>query len=95
MLVAGSLIGLTVLTVVAAFAWIQAQRPAIEALHFFRCWACGQKLRYDVSKAGRTAMCPRCRQRATLPRESRDQTLAEASRGMAHLRVGQRRMLAR
>ncbi len=51
---------------------VRARRPRAESLVVFRCPACGQKLRCHASKAGRPGMCPRCRERWTMPTASQD-----------------------
>ena len=43
------------------------QRPKPEPFVYFRCCKCKGKLRFQVSKAGRPGMCPRCRERWTIP----------------------------
>jgi DNA-directed RNA polymerase subunit RPC12/RpoP len=57
-------------------------------LHF-RCAECGQKVRYLATKAGRPGMCPRCRQRWTLPTVA--QPVARAER---RVQVGARKVPA-
>ena len=59
----------------------RARRPRPKPLLLFRCPACGQKLRCLASEAGRPGMCPRCRERWTLPAESRDVTTQTSSCG--------------
>ena len=48
--------------------WMRGARPSDEpAMCLYRCTDCGQKIRYAASRAGREALCPRCRSRCTLP----------------------------
>jgi DNA-directed RNA polymerase subunit RPC12/RpoP len=63
-----------ILAVVAAallvtIAWrMRSARPSDEpTMYLYRCTDCGQKIRYAASRAGREALCPRCRSRCTLP----------------------------
>jgi hypothetical protein len=52
----------------AACYFLRGGRRLGEALvHHARCPDCAQKVRYAPSRAGREAMCPRCRRRWTLP----------------------------
>jgi DNA-directed RNA polymerase subunit RPC12/RpoP len=53
----------------ASIAWrMRRARPSDEpTMYLYRCTDCGQKIRYAASRAGREALCPRCRSRCTLP----------------------------
>jgi DNA-directed RNA polymerase subunit RPC12/RpoP len=58
-------------TVATAGWWIHRSRQAKEDVSYrVRCAACGQKVRYTADRAGREAMCPRCRAKLTLPETS-------------------------
>jgi DNA-directed RNA polymerase subunit RPC12/RpoP len=52
-----------------ATGYLLVRAPARRAHVFlyFRCQRCRQKLRYQESKAGKPAICPRCRMRWVLP----------------------------
>jgi hypothetical protein len=63
-----------VLVAAAAYLLWRGRRPAESVVHYFRCPACGQKLRYAACKAGRPAVCPRCRRQGTLPATPRPLT---------------------
>jgi len=55
-------------TVATAGWWIhRARQPKEVVVYRVRCNACGQKVRYTATRAGREAMCPRCRAKLTLP----------------------------
>jgi hypothetical protein len=47
--------------------WAWARRPAKEPYACFHCPRCRQKLRYRVSRAGGSGICPRCLKRCTYP----------------------------
>jgi DNA-directed RNA polymerase subunit RPC12/RpoP len=47
--------------------WLRRRPVREEVFHVFRCQACGQKIRYQAHKAGRKAVCPRCKQCFLLP----------------------------
>jgi hypothetical protein len=47
--------------------WLFFHQSPKEQSFFFRCPACGQKLRYLARKAGRSGMCPRCKKPCTFP----------------------------
>jgi hypothetical protein len=87
----------TILLVAAAVAavlgwtWARSRRaPASEPFYTFHCPQCGQKIRYLAARAGRPALCPRCKRPATLPLAPSLQGLyAGGPRGT--MRVGQRR----
>ena len=66
----GSLILLAGAATAGVYVVLRAQRPRAEPIYHFRCPACGQKLRYSASRAGRAAICTRCSQRLTLPLKS-------------------------
>src|SRR5271165_4999305 len=55
--------------ILAAIGWIlrTARKPDEPGTYLYRCPECGQKVRYSARRAGRDALCPRCRQRCTLP----------------------------
>src|SRR5260370_20057159 len=57
------------------------RRPGEVAHHYFRCPDCGQKMRYAASRAGRDAICPRCRRRWTLPATPQPLAKQEAGAG--------------
>lgn len=58
-------------TMATAGWWIhRARQPKALVSFRLRCPACGQKVRYNADRAGREAMCPRCRERLTLPIDS-------------------------
>jgi hypothetical protein len=46
--------------------WLARQRVG-SVLHHARCPKCSQKVRYAAARAGRQAICPRCKLRFTLP----------------------------
>ena len=52
------------------------RHPEEVELHYFRCPECGQKMRYAAARAGRNAICPRCKRHSTLP--ATPQPLAKA-----------------
>src|SRR5438067_1956773 len=55
------------LLTVAGVVWVRTRLPREEVYHYVRCSGCGQKVRYPASKAGRLAICPRCKQPWSLP----------------------------
>jgi hypothetical protein len=63
------LVGVATVAILAAVCCLlrASRRPREAAFHYFRCPDCGQKMRYAASRAGRDAICPRCRRRWTLP----------------------------
>jgi hypothetical protein len=61
------LIGLVVVVAVSGFVLGRARQPKVEQFELCRCRRCGQKIRYLSSKAGQMGMCPRCKDRFTLP----------------------------
>jgi hypothetical protein len=73
------------------FTWRARRNRPVEALHFFRCPACHQKVRYRASKAGRPAMCPRCLEKWTLPDSPKDLAGSDSYRETSQPRVGHRR----
>src|SRR5207245_7022783 len=89
MLVTTLLLGVLSVSAASACLWIRACRPRQGGIVLFRCAACGQKLRCLASKAGRAGMCPRCRQRWTLPALTGLSAALEACDGYC-VRVGER-----
>jgi uncharacterized paraquat-inducible protein A len=51
----------------AALYVVRGVQSAESEVHYCRCAECSQKVRYAASRAGREALCPRCRQKLTLP----------------------------
>src|SRR5437899_5776520 len=92
MLVTTLLLGVLGVSAASACLWIRTCRPREGEIVLFRCAACGQKLRCLASKAGRAGMCPRCRQRWTLPASSHAPSAAEEACDGYRVRVGARRM---
>src|SRR5437764_1484016 len=79
------LLGLLVAAGIAALSWWFFFRlPGEEQSHFFRCSACGQKLRYRARKAGQLGKCPRCHESCTFPTDPQEAV------GNASLSVGNR-----
>jgi len=76
---------------IVAFAlrWAFARSFASEQFEFFRCRACGQKIRFLSSKAGQMGMCPRCKERWTLPKAPTLPSLAHVANSRYPARVGQ------
>jgi hypothetical protein len=72
MLTSVIVLGMVAALAAAACVVVRVRRPREEPLVVFRCPACGQKLRSPASKAGRPGMCPRCRERWTMPAVSQD-----------------------
>jgi hypothetical protein len=52
--------------------WAGRRARREEPYCVFRCPGCGQKVRYQARKAGRAALCPRCRRPWTLPAGPQD-----------------------
>ncbi len=46
---------------------VRFRSTAEPVIYHFRCPNCGQKLRYTADRAGREAMCSRCRSAGPLP----------------------------
>jgi DNA-directed RNA polymerase subunit RPC12/RpoP len=88
MIVTTLVLGIVIIGAAGACLWIRAH-PQGEGILLFRCGACGQKLRCQASKAGRAGMCPRCRQRWTLPALTGLSAALEACDGYC-VRVGER-----
>lgn len=64
----GILIAGLVIVLAAAGGYLWYRQPAKgKTFHNVRCPACSQKIRYDVAKAGGSALCPRCKRRLMLP----------------------------
>lgn len=61
------LAGTVAILALVGYLVVRLYAPSEEMFYFFRCPACGQKLRYLAHKAGRSAICPRCRRSVTLP----------------------------
>jgi DNA-directed RNA polymerase subunit RPC12/RpoP len=93
MLVATGLLALIIGMAAGVFIWTRGRPAGEETVHLFRCSACGQKLRYTASRAGRPALCPRCGERSTLPQEPVNVEPLSVGRA-TYVRVGERRMLA-
>jgi hypothetical protein len=89
MLVVTIIVGVVVVASVVVWRF-RAGAPEATPIQRFRCSGCGQKLRYLATKAGRTVMCPNCRERCKLPS---DGEAFDASREY-QIRVGERRMRA-
>jgi DNA-directed RNA polymerase subunit RPC12/RpoP len=68
------LLGTTAALSVGGCVVYRSRRAEKMARVLFRCPACGQKLRCLASKAGRPGMCPRCRERWTLPAVTQELT---------------------
>jgi hypothetical protein len=88
--------GLLVMAIIVAagLGWLWAKsRQAETSEPFFtlRCPDCGQKVRYRASRAGRTALCPRCKRPARLPFSPPVVGAQPAGPGRGPLKVGQRR----
>jgi len=75
-----------------ALVWARLRKPKEEKFCNFRCPGCGQKVRYLTSKAGRAAMCPRCRQRWTLPSDPQTAWGADGLIDGYRPRVGRRQV---
>jgi DNA-directed RNA polymerase subunit RPC12/RpoP len=82
-------LGTLIISAAGAYLWIRAHPSQGEGTLLFRCAACGQKLRCQASKAGRAGMCPRCRQRWTVPALTGLSAALEACDGYC-VRVGER-----
>jgi hypothetical protein len=55
-------------TAVVGWLWARSrQAPVSDVFYTFRCPECGQKIRYQAARAGRAALCPRCKRPAALP----------------------------
>jgi hypothetical protein len=72
--------------VTAAYLWFPRRRFRHDPFRRFRCPGCGQKVRYVASKAGRAALCPRCKQACTLPADPPTQPANDGYR----IKIGQR-----
>jgi hypothetical protein len=62
----------------------RAKKP--EKLFVFRCTRCGQKLRYQATKAGKPGMCPSCGKACVLP----DSDLESAHVSTENLQIARR-----
>jgi hypothetical protein len=51
----------------AGYAWARFRPQPEEPFLVWRCPGCDQKIRYLSEKAGRPALCPRCKHKWTLP----------------------------
>src|SRR5438552_234730 len=91
MIVTTLVLGILIIGAAGAYWWIRAHPSQGEEILLFRCAACGQKLRYHPSRAGRAGMCPRCRQRWTLPAPTGLSAALKACDGY-RVRVGERQM---
>jgi DNA-directed RNA polymerase subunit RPC12/RpoP len=61
-------------------------RQSVEpATHLYRCPECGQKVRYSAKRAGRDALCPRCRSHWALPTTPQPLKLHRAARAGVRL----------
>ncbi len=82
---------LGILAVLASLgSWlVWSRRPKEVPFQCFRCPACDQKLRYLAHRAGRTGICPRCKQRCTFPVTSRVSGGDGKSGEAVGVRVGQ------
>jgi DNA-directed RNA polymerase subunit RPC12/RpoP len=92
MLVTTLLFGLVVLVAAGLFGWVRLRSAQAELFLLFRCANCGQKVRYLSSKAGREALCPRCRQRWTLPKAPPRLAASSRSGDGYPVKVGQRQV---
>ena len=72
-----------------ALRWAYVRRSAWDQFEFFRCRACGQKIRFLSSKAGQMGMCPRCKERWTLPKAPTLPSLEHVANSRYPARVGQ------
>jgi DNA-directed RNA polymerase subunit RPC12/RpoP len=70
-----------------------ARKSEEPGMYLYRCPECGQKVRYSARRAGRDALCPRCRHRCTLPATQQPlPPLEEAGQSQEHRRpIGLRR----
>lgn len=57
----------TLAALAAGYAYLRFRPVKEQPFHYCRCPGCEQKIRYAETKAGREVMCPRCRQRWSLP----------------------------
>jgi hypothetical protein len=69
--------------------WARTRRSTAVQFEFFRCHSCGQKIRYLSSKAGRTGMCPRCKERWTLAKSPASLPTSHSPSSRYPARVGQ------
>jgi len=55
--------------ILAAIGWMMrtTRKTDEPGMYLYRCPECGQKVRYSARRAGRDALCPRCRGRWVLP----------------------------
>jgi hypothetical protein len=80
-LLTGALVGVT------ALFWAR-RRGGDEPYHCFRCPGCGQKVRYLASRAGKSALCPRCRRCCVLPATPRERAGREYPGAAERVAVG-------
>src|SRR5260370_29030083 len=64
-----AVVGIVLAAVLAAGAYllVRFRSRAEPVIYHFRCPICGQKLRYTADRAGRDAICSRCRASGPLP----------------------------
>ncbi len=85
-----ALLGATAMLAIAGYLVLRARSGQEELLHWLRCPACNQKLRYPARKVGGEGVCPRCKRRLTLPATPRS-----LSKPVSSYRVGERLALPR
>jgi hypothetical protein len=73
------LLGTITLLALTGYAWWQ-MRASGEVFLSWRCPHCDKGLRYPSSRAGRTASCPACKRRLTVPTKP---AVAERAGGLA------------
>jgi len=82
-----------VLFLAAGCIWYGRRPPGEKCYFFGRCPKCNQKLRFLAEKAGKRALCPRCKEPWTLPAAAQRATAAPAAGHDA--RVGFGRLVRR